>query len=363
MTIYLNASSHGLPSGETLQRMRRHLELEAEIGPLAAGDRVKDELTDIRANAAALIGAAPDRVGFASTTFATWLSIVARLQIAGKRLLVAPHEWGENVAALQVLAGNAGARIEILPGLDFAAPDLAPWQARIDDDVAAIFVPMVTSVSGHRYPVEAIGALPRPEPCKLVVDAAQALGQTEIDVSALGCDALVATCRKWLRGPRGTALFWLAPAADGALRVAEIEPFDANLSLRLGLGAAIAEAAQRSVAEIERQIGRLTAHAYKRARALGLDTLTGEAPRTGALCLGVPSERAAALRAALADCHVKWPNVETDEPRASDRPAHLEAMRIAPHVYNAIPEIDALFDTVSLALKSPAAPPLAAAGD
>lgn len=354
MTIYLNASSRGLPSKQTEQRIRDHTDLELQIGAIAASETVEPELSKIRLQAASLIGGAPDRTGFSSTTSSAWLSVVARLKIAGKRLLVAPHEWGANIATLKTLAGNAGAMIEVLPRLDLSAPDVSEWQTRVDEDVAAIFVPMVTSISGHRYPVEAIGALPRPDHCNLIIDAAQAIGQVEIDVSALSCDALVATCRKWLRGPRETALFWISPSAPDELDTKLIEQFDTNAALRLGLGAAIAEIRQYSCRSIENQIGALSAYAYQCARSKGLDTLTKMAPRTGAVCLAIPAEQAPAIRASLqnANCLVKWPQSEIDEPNASDQDAKVVAMRIAPHVYNTTTDIDTLFDALDKGLKT-----------
>lgn len=354
MTIYLNASSHGLPSRQTMQRIRDHMDLELEIGPIAARDRVEDELGTIKQRAGTLIGCTPEEIGFASTTFAIWTSIVTRLNVAGKRLLVAPHEWGENIAALKILAANTGARVEVLPPLELKTPDLSEWAARIDDDVAGIFVPMVTSIAGHRYPVSAIGALPRPAGCKFVIDAAQALGQTPIDISKLSCDVLVATCRKWLRGPRGTALFWLAPSLGDGLTLEDVEPFDANVALRLGLGATLSETLETGVDQIGEQISHLNKHAYERARSCGLDTLSAATPDTGALCLGIPADKVSPITKALAgaDQHVKWPNAASDEPYATDQFGALTALRISPHVYNSPSDIDAVFDSIGKGLSS-----------
>lgn len=352
MTIYLNASSHGLPSQQTMQRIRDHMEMELEIGPIAARSRVENELATIRQNAGTLIGCRPEELGFASTTFSIWTSIVSRLNIAGKRLLIAPHEWGENVAALKILAANTGATLELLPPLALKEPDLGEWAARIDDDVAGIFVPMVTSIAGHRYPVEAIGALPRPDGCRFVIDAAQALGQTPIDISKLSCDVLVATCRKWLRGPRGTALFWLAPSFGNGLTLEDVEPFDANVALRLGLGATLYEALNTGVDEIAGKIAHLTGYAYMRANSVGLDTLSTDRPDTGALCLGIPPDKISPIANTLAasDQHVKWPNAANDEPCATEQFGGLAALRISPHVYNSTSEIDAIFESIGTGL-------------
>lgn len=161
-TVYLNASGHGQPAPEVYQRMIRHIQLEAEHGVHSALDSVAEELSRVKKSAAALIGADTNAVGLANGTLATWLQVVLRLSLKGNRVLVAPHEWGENIRALTAFSREAGFIIEPLPQLDLADPDLASWTQRIDEDVAAIFVPMVSSAAGYRYPLEAIGQLPRP---------------------------------------------------------------------------------------------------------------------------------------------------------------------------------------------------------
>lgn len=344
--IYLNACSHGLPSADTIARIRAHLDLELKLGPLAAQQDVADELSEVKSRAEHLISASPGTLGLATTTFSGWLSIVARLPVAGKRLLVAPHEWGENIAALQILAGNAGGTVEVLPELDLAAPDLARWSERIDEDVAAVFTPYISSVAGLRYPVAAIGALPRPASTLLVVDGAQALGQTPIDVSRLGCDVFVATCRKWLRGPRNTALLWIADADKLGFSIRDIEPFDVNPALRLGLGAAIGQAAAQCVEAMQTRVQQLCRHAHQRALQDGFMALSGTPPASGACSIYIPSHRREPLQTKLASAgiHIKWPDAGQDEPASgADRAGHA-IMRISPHVYNGTDDIDVLFD-------------------
>ena len=323
MTIYLNASSHGLPASNTCVRMARHTAEEARLGTYTAALAVADEVAGIRLLAAHLLGAMPERTGFSATTTDAWLRIVAQLELHGRRVLVAAHEWGDNVRMLRRL----GARVEVIRG---RTP--ADWEARIDDDLAAIFAPMVTSVQGLHYPVAGIGALPRPDGCRFIVDAAQALGRMPVDVGLIGCDALVATGRKWLRGPRGTAIFWLTP---GMGVVGDVEPFDSPVAARLGLGAALEDAMRGDVVVTARDLARLRLHGVEAAGRTGLTVLEGGPGGALAIRVNDPARVTAALN--TAGIVAKLPDAMRDEPEA---PCPGPVVRLSPHIYNTTHEID-----------------------
>ena len=345
---YLNAASHGLPDRAVLRRMIAHLDLEAMIGPVAAFGQVEEEIARVQSSAAALLNAVPEHVGFDSGTLSAWRAYVMSLPIAGKRLLVAPHEWGENIAVLRSVADLAGATVEPLPPLDLAAPDLSSWQERIDADVAAIFLPMVSSVAGLRYPVEAIGALARPAGAKLVVDAAQAIGQVEIDVTRLGCDALFATTRKWVRGPRQTALFWTADAN----RRAAIERLDTHVALRLGLGVALMQLNERSVLVTAAALRERSTQIRARAASLDLACLSCVETGTAAVSLAIPKDKASGIASALsaADIIEKWPNAAKDEPLSGLDQTKTSVLRLAPHLPTSAAEIETAFAVIADAL-------------
>lgn len=349
--IYLNHASYGRASAPVLERMRAYLAREEEIGPDRAQAEVGEELAALRQNAARLLGTETRRIGFGGTTAALWIETAGRLALAGRRVLVAPHEWHADIRALE----DMGARVEVLPELDPDEPDLAPWSSRIDDDVAMIAVPMVTSCAGLLYPVEEIGHLPRPKDCILMVDGAQALGQMEISVDDIGCDAFFATTRKWLRGPRQTALFWMSDWLAGQIPPARIERGDFNVALRLGQGAAVAEA----VAGLPERIAALraiSAHIREGAERLGLRVLSTPANGTTAITLGLPPEAKSATDAALirAGIIAKWTDPVGEEPKsalaAEVASGGCAPLRISPHVLTTPDEIDLMFETLAASL-------------
>ncbi len=369
--VYLNAASHGLPDRTVHERVLAYTKREAAAGAIRAAAEAADEIASIRCKAAAFIASQPDEIAFTTTTTLGWGMAVGSLPLTGKRMLVAPHEWASNIAALRRFANTRAMTLEPLPVTPEGDVDLNALRARLDDDVAGLCVPMVSSLTGRRYPVEAIGKLPRAGSCFYIVDAAQALGQMPVDVRAIGCDILAATARKWLRGPRGTALLYVSretlarlnpvPYPDTAHLIgqpesgnfrdsetaARFESFDFYVPLRLALGAAIDAANASSLAGIAKKIEALASHARARAGQAGL-TLHGPAEvQSGITSVLLPAGKKAEVEKALgaALVTVKFPDF-ANEP-LSPLPESQALLRVAPHVYNSRDQIDALFDALT----------------
>lgn len=351
MAIYLNAGGHGLPSAVTRARLLAHAVTEAEDGPLAAIEAAAAELAELRDKAARLLGTAPAQVALGNTTSQFWLAAMARLPLRGRRLLLAPHEWGNHLRYLRQIAPDLGLHLEILPVAE--AMDPAAWAARMDEDVAALILPQVTSAQGLIYPVAAIAALPRPEQALVIVDTAQSLGRVEVPP---GWDVVTGTARKWLRGPRTTAMLALSPRASAVLGTPAtgLEPMDANIALRLGMGLALDQVLTRGIAETGAQLAGI-ATVFRQALAaqdrLG-DWLAAGTPAgalaPGHVTLAVPSAERARLTQGLerAGIIAKWADPAVEEPQAPCG-AGTELLRITPHLDNTAAEAEALAAALS----------------
>jgi len=343
-TGYFNAASHGVPEGTVYEMAVEYLRCEAEMGPDGAALHWAEPLRDVRRSAATLLGAEPDRIGFFATTTTAWLAMLSRMDLAGKRVLVAPHDWGDFYRALK-LRGDV--TVEVLPALSGETPDPGAWAARMGADVAALFVPMVTAVGGFRYPVEAIGALARPEQMKYIIDGAQALGQMPVDVGRIGCDVFVATGRKWLRGPRQASMVWVR---DGCTFTAsDLEPADKNNALLLGLGVAIDHFMDVGAEVVQAQIMARSDALRDWALAHGVAV---EAGQTGSVSLKLGVEQGAEAMKALFEAGIaaKLLNVRHFEPMAFAE-AQGCWLRLSPHVYTTDADIEVLLAVLTQVLK------------
>lgn len=208
--IHFNHAGASLPSQVTLDAVIEQLQREALGGPMEAADNRVQERA--RNAAADLLNAQPEDIAFASSGSAAWSQAFNALGPwqPGERILVGRHEWAGNLACMAE-AVKAGARLEVIPCDAHGAVDPHALAQMIDGQVRLIALTWLPANGGLINPAAQIGNVARCHGIPYFVDAGQALGQLPCDVQALQCDVLKGAGRKFLRGPRGTALMYIRP--------------------------------------------------------------------------------------------------------------------------------------------------------
>jgi selenocysteine lyase/cysteine desulfurase len=227
--IHFNHAGASLPSQATLDAILGQLQREAFGGPMEAADQTIQ--TRARAAAARLLNTVPEAIAFASSGSAAWgmaFNALGPWQ-TGERILVGRHEWGGNLACIE-RAVAAGAQLEVIPCDETGAVSVAALQQMIDPTVKLIALTWLPANGGLINPAEAIGAVARQHGIAYFIDAGQALGQLPCDVQALNCDVLKGAGRKFLRGPRGTALLYIKPQFTQRLHPTQLDVLSAPWS-------------------------------------------------------------------------------------------------------------------------------------
>ncbi|WP_236194284.1 aminotransferase class V-fold PLP-dependent enzyme [Pseudomonas glycinae] len=208
--FHFNHAGASLPSQATLNAVIEQLQREALGGPMEAADNRVQERA--RNAAAALLNAEPEDVAFASSGSAAWSQAFNALGPwqPGERILVGRHEWAGNLACMAE-AVKAGARLEVIACDAHGAVDPQALAQMIDGQVRLIALTWLPANGGLINPAAQIGSVARRHGIPYFIDAGQALGQLPCDVQALQCDVLKGAGRKFLRGPRGTALMYIRP--------------------------------------------------------------------------------------------------------------------------------------------------------
>lgn len=259
--VHLDSAAAGRMSTAVLQAVADHALREAQTGAYIAQAAATDVLTTGRADLANLLGMAPDGVAFVDSASGALRALLAAWPLpADAEVAVAPGEWGPN---LQTITAH-GLRVRPLQVDDGGRVDLDALGRMVAQDPPAVV--LLDQVSAHRalvQPVAAAAALCSAAGVPLWVDAAQALGHVD---TATGADAVFATGRKWLCGPRGVGVLGVAERWWDAMRIPSdvlapdrpvlhrLEAPDAHVAGRVGLCTALREHLQAGPERVRQRL-------------------------------------------------------------------------------------------------------------
>jgi selenocysteine lyase/cysteine desulfurase len=357
--IYLNTGSLGPTPRSVLDAvMKAWHQLETNPVVMSYGAGEVHALADrTRTAVAGLIGCSADEILLTrSTTNAMNIAALGIDLVRGDRVLTTDSEHEGGSAGWKYLEKRLGIvvdRVVIAPEDTDVKGIVDRFAAAIQKETKVISFSHVIFTTGLRMPVREIVALAKSRNILSVIDGAQAVGNIELNVRAIGCDAYAAPGHKWLMAPKGTGFLYINKDAfakiqpvewtDGKTYVAGSSGIG-SMPLVAGLGAAIELAQKRGVAVSEAHNLRLRNRAYeglkKNPRVRVLSPPPGpQATTLLALRLpdGVPN------RTFLTAMRDKYNLVLRGVPR-------LQAMRLSPHVFNTEADIDAALKAIATEL-------------
>ena len=177
------------------------------IDPIECYDAVEVEAAALRTSFAKLIGCTAAEVAIAdNTSRAANLVVAALRERAGTKVVIDQTTYPSSAYPWLTMTGHHLNRVEAGNSSD----PLDRLASAVDDQTVAVSVTHVAPETGFRHQLRELAAVAHSHGSVLIVDAAQSTGVLPIDVSALGVDALVTTTMKWLLGPPGVGLLYLA---------------------------------------------------------------------------------------------------------------------------------------------------------
>ena len=370
--VHLNNAGSALMPQPVLDAVVAHLELEARIGGYEAHDANAEAIERFYGATAELIGAAPEEIAFVSSATRAWdMAFYSFRFERGDRILTSVADYISNYLAFLQTAERTGVEVLTVPNDEQGQLSVDALREAVDERVKLIAVTHVPTNGGLVNPVADVGAISREAGIPYLVDACQAAGQLPLDVDAIGCDALSATGRKFLRGPRGTGFLyvraellerldpplidmraadWVAPNRYELRRDGRrFEEWEQDYAGKVGLARAIDYALERGVEAI-----------WERVRDLGARLRAQLAELDGVTVRDVGEERCAIVTFDVAEVpadHV----METLRRRginvsvSATSSAVIESLerglpdlvRASPHYFNTDDELDRLVEAVA----------------
>jgi L-cysteine/cystine lyase len=198
---YLNAGTCGPLPAAAAQAVRDEIEREARNGRsgLPHFQRRIDLMGTLRAAYAARLSCPPDDVALTtSTTEGLAIALLGLELRAGDEVLTSDSEHPGMLGSLQAVRDLRGVEVREVPLGDLA--DAVGPRTR------AVACSHVSWVTGELAPA-ALAQLDVP----VVLDGAQGVGAIACDVGQLGCAVYAGSGQKWLCGPEGTGMLYVAP--------------------------------------------------------------------------------------------------------------------------------------------------------
>jgi len=372
---HLNNAGSALPPAVVTDTVVDHLRREEAIGGYEAHAEADGRIEAVYGSVANLIGSRPEQVALVESATEGWSrgfqAVAFSRGFSGDdRILVSSAEYASNVLPILQVAERTGASVEFIPDDEHGCVDVSALAGLLDERVALVAITHCPSQNGLINDVAAIGDVVRDSTAWYFVDACQSAGQVPLDVQRIGADFVSATGRKFLRGPRGTGFVY---ASDRALT--ELEPFPLDLHSAtwlshgyaissgarrfeywerayagvLGLGAAVDYALDLGVAAIAERISGLAQHARESLSSLDDVTVRDRGvTRSGIVTFTHAAVEAEDLVPAIRSRGINVSLSTADYARA-DFDAHgiHSQVRVSPHVYNTVEEIDALVVVVA----------------
>ncbi|SOD81568.1 aminotransferase class V-fold PLP-dependent enzyme [Spirosoma fluviale] len=376
---HFNNAGASLMPQPVIDAITRHINLEAEIGGYEAAEAQKEAIQGFYTATADLLNTTADHIAATANATDSYARALSSIPFRERDvILTTTNDYVSNQIAFLSLQKRFG--IKIVRAADegnrgVSVDDMADKIKSLHPRLVA--VTHVPTNSGLVQPVEAIGQLCQEHDVLYLVDACQSVGQLPVDVSRIHCDFLTATCRKFLRGPRGMGFLYVSEKTLAAnmsplfidLHGAEWASVDAY---RLEPTAKRFEDWEFPYALV---LGAAEAHRY--ALKVGLDAI---AERNAALCATLRTELAQLPGVRLLDEGAQLSSIiilYSEQKSAADLKSALSArkintsisthgaaildydrkgmktaaLRISPHYFNTDDEVALLIDTLHHAFK------------
>lgn len=361
---HLNNAGAALMSEGVLGTVIEHLDLESRLGGYEAARTTEERFERVYSSIAQLIGCSEDEVAIVDNATAAWHLAFASIPLTeGDTILTSEAEYATNFIMYLKVARERGVEIRVIPSDDAGQLDVSELGAAIDDRTRLISVSQVPTNGGLINPASEIGAVARDAGIPYLLDACQSVGQLVVDVEEIGCDFLAATGRKFLRGPRGTGFLyanremldrveppfvdmhgaeWVEPNRyELRPNARRYETWEFNHAAVLGLGAAVDQALDWGLADIEERVTSLGASLREKLDDAGFESYDIGRRLCAIVTTHVPGVDSNQVMERLFDMGVNVSVTGPSSTRIDAERRHLpELIRLSPHYYNTEDELD-----------------------
>ncbi len=208
--IWLNNCGVSVPPASSAAAVKDYLDAFSAAGVLQTAKPHGQIKRNIQNTFAKFFGGNPHEYALLNNTAEGMTFIAQSLPLArGDKILLVEREYPSNVYPFLQLKRQGVEISFVSPGAS-NAEFIDNIRAELSTNVRAMSLSAVDWLTGMKFDLAAIGKLLRSRGVAFLLDAAQGAGHVDIDVAALGVDAMAFSCWKWLLGPLGSGGLYVA---------------------------------------------------------------------------------------------------------------------------------------------------------
>lgn len=210
--IFLNSAGSSLPPDSVWHVIHDYHELEATFGGYKAADLSNAKIDDFYTNAAQLLGCQPRNIAFTNNATDSYLKALLSYDYHKDDVIItSDDDYASNYIHFISLQKRYGIKILRIANLENGDLDISDFENLLDThSPKLVSISHIPTNSGLIQQVEPVGEICQERGIPFLLDACQSAGQLKLDVNELKCDFLSLTGRKFLRGPRGTGILYVA---------------------------------------------------------------------------------------------------------------------------------------------------------
>lgn len=219
-------------------------------------------------------------------------------------IIVSCIEHHSNIVPWQMACEQTGAKLKVIPALDSGELDMNAYEALLSEKTAVVAVNHISNALGTINPIKDIIALAKKHKALTLIDGAQAIPHSKVDVQDLDCDFYCFSAHK-MYGPTGVGILYgkedilnkIPPYHGGGEMIKEVRfegstyndlPFKfeggtPNIAGGIGLEAAIRFIEEIGVENIAAHEEKLLQYATEKLKSLGGIHFYGEAKEKAGL--------------------------------------------------------------------------------
>ncbi len=210
--LFFDSAGASLVPNLVSETISEYLEAESQIGGYKLASLRQEEISGFRTEAATLLNTHARNIVFMSSATSAFGAALSAIPFEkGDIILTSNNDYVSNFIQYIWLKKRFGVITKRINSLANGDLDTSHLEFLINEEQPKLVaISHIPTNSGLVQDVTAVGAICKKHNILYLVDACQSVGQLVVDVQEIQCDFLSTNGRKFLRGPRGTAMLYVA---------------------------------------------------------------------------------------------------------------------------------------------------------